>query len=127
MDKPIKTMNNFQVLLYAIIVILLAVIIFLIFQVVDLSNNLKSARDFFKVQQMNTKTIDFTRIFIDKVLKANGEVSFEDRLRLENAVRDIGNKELLDQWTKFTGSKTEQEAQVEVKDLLNLLINNIVY
>jgi hypothetical protein len=46
-------------------------------------------------------------------------------LKLENAVREIQDKEILDQWIKFTESKTEDEAQKNVKDLLEILVNKL--
>ncbi len=73
----------------------------------------------------NEKIINFLKLFITKVLKAEGEVDFETRLKLENAVREIQDKEILDQWIKFTESKTEDEAQKNVKDLLEILVNKL--
>jgi hypothetical protein len=73
----------------------------------------------------NERIIHFLKLFISKVLKAEGEVDFETRLKLENAVREIQDKEILDQWTKFTESKTEEEAQKNVKDLLEILVNKL--
>jgi CRISPR/Cas system endoribonuclease Cas6 (RAMP superfamily) len=62
---------------------------------------------------------------IEKVLKAEKEVDFETRLKLENAVREINDKEILNQWIKFTESKTEDEAQNNIKNLLDLLVDKI--
>jgi hypothetical protein len=73
----------------------------------------------------NEKIINFLKLFITKVLKAEGEVDFETRLKLENAVREIQDKEILDQWIKFTESKTEDESQKNVKDLLEILVNKL--
>ena len=67
----------------------------------------------------------FLNLFIDKVLNAQGEVSFEDRLQLENRVRDLKDPEVLAQWEKFTGSASEEQVQVEVKNLLALLVKKI--
>ncbi|MDO8486293.1 MAG: hypothetical protein Q7S77_01170 [Candidatus Staskawiczbacteria bacterium] len=78
-----------------------------------------------RVQQNNTKIIDFAKLFISKVLKAGKEVSFEDRLRLENDVRDLHDDEILAQWNKFIESKAETDAQNAVKDLLELLLKKI--
>jgi non-homologous end joining protein Ku len=89
------------------------------------NQSLRTAREQVKEQNLNDKVLNFSIMFVDKVLKASGEVSFEDRLKMENAVRDINNQEILDQWTKFTASKTEGEAQTEVKNLLELLIKSI--
>jgi len=73
----------------------------------------------------NERIINFLKLFIKEVLKAEGEVDFETRLKLENAVREIQDKEILDQWIKFTESKTEEEAQKNVKDLLEILVNKL--
>jgi hypothetical protein len=73
----------------------------------------------------NERIIYFLKLFIAKVLKAEGEVDFETRLKLENAVREIQDKEILNQWTKFTESKTEDEAQKNSKDLLEILVNKL--
>jgi len=89
--------------------------------------NLQATELRLKTQQNNERVIDFAKLFIEKVLKAQSEVSFEDRLKLETAVRNLKDTEILDQWEKFIGSKTEKEAQDAVKDLLALLINKIPY
>jgi len=64
-------------------------------------------------------------ISIEKVLKAETEVDFETRLKLENAVRNLEDKEILARWSKFIESKTEAGAQEEVKNLLEALVNKI--
>lgn len=69
----------------------------------------------------NEAIIGFTRLFIEKVLNADTEVDFETRLQLENTVRDLKDDEVLSGWQRFIGSKTEAEAQTEVKNLLRLL------
>lgn len=86
---------------------------------------LKGARSIAESRIMNDKVLLFTRTFIEKILKSEKEVSFEDRLRLENAVRDLNDKEILDRWTAFTSSQTEREAQENVKDLLDTLTKKI--
>ncbi|MFA7171383.1 MAG: hypothetical protein WC180_05290 [Candidatus Paceibacterota bacterium] len=65
--------------------------------------------------------IEFNQLFVDKVLRAEGEVSFETRLELENKVRDLNDAEMLEQWNRFVNASDEAEAQSEVKELLSLL------
>lgn len=91
------------------------------------SKDVKTKDVLLTTYQHNEKVLSFTRLFIAKVLKAKVEVSFEDRLQLENAVRDLNNKEILNQWQKFTDAKEEIQAQEEVKNLLELLIRKISY
>lgn len=110
-----------------IITILIAAVILLAGQYLISLQDLKATKSLLQTYQYNEKILSFTKLFIIKVLKAEAEVSFEDRLKLENAVRDINNKDIFDQWQKFIESKTEAQAQKEVKNLLELLINKITY
>lgn len=68
------------------------------------------------------KVLAFGQFFIEKVLEAQGEVEFETRLELENAVRDLNDEELLNQWKLFVASRDETSAQKEVRNLLKLLL-----
>ena len=75
--------------------------------------------------EMNEKVIDFTSMFVSKVLQADSEVDFETRLSLENAVRGLEDEEIMAEWQNFVGSKTEAQAQESVKSLLGLLVSKI--
>ena len=78
-------------------------------------------------RQVNIKIVSFLDLFIQKVLKVDREVSFEDRLQLENSVREIGDSEILLVWEKFTGGTNEIQIQNSVKELLEVLVKKIVY
>jgi Na+-transporting NADH:ubiquinone oxidoreductase subunit NqrC len=80
-----------------------------------------------KSQQLNKGALSFLNLFIEKVLDSDTEVSFNDRLKLENAIRDLKDKELLAQWEKFTNSTTQNQVQQEAKNLLDLLAKKISY
>jgi hypothetical protein len=114
--------NQKSILNKIIIVILIAGNVFLGFQYFAIK---KSVAVVLQNQVFNDKVLVFTKLFIEKVLKTDKEVDFETRLKLENSVRDLNNEEILAKWQKFTESKTEEEAQIEVKDLLQMLVNNI--
>ena len=75
--------------------------------------------------ETNAKVVDFTSMFIKDVLQASKEVDFETRLKLENSVRDLNDNEIMAGWQSFIGSKTEQEAQNNVKSLLEILVSKI--
>ena len=89
--------------------------------------NVQTKESLLQTYQHNERVLNFAKLFIEKVLKTDSEISFEDRLKLENAVRDINNKDILDQWNAFTGSKTETQAQKEVRNFLKLLLDNVTY
>ena len=74
---------------------------------------------------LNAKVIDFTSMFVKDVLQANTEVDFNTRLSLENSVRNLNDPEILSEWQNFTNSKTEADAQSNVKILLGTLISKI--
>jgi len=65
--------------------------------------------------------IKFNQLFVDKVLRAEGEISFDTRLELENKVRELKDAEVLEKWNSFVNAATETDAQKSVKALLGLL------
>ncbi len=83
------------------------------------------AQKIIEQRQNNKKVLDFTSLFIEKVLRSETDVDFEERLTLETAVRDLNDQEISFQWRKFTESKTKEDAQIEVKNLLALLLEKI--
>jgi len=105
----------------------LAANLFFIGRYMILSIDCKEAQEQLAQERTNKKIADFAGLFIKKVLKADHDVDFEERLRLETAVRDLKDDEILLQWKKFTDSKTSDEAQREVKNLLDLLVSKISY
>jgi len=76
-------------------------------------------------QKLNDRVLHFADLFVSKVLRAEGEISFEERLKIENAVRETQDPEILAQWEKFVGAKTEQVAREEIKNLLQLIVDKI--
>lgn len=105
-----------------LVVILLAGNIFFVSKYLSAK---KESASVLQVHTVDEKTLEFTKLFISGVLKADSEVDFETRLKLENMVRNLGDKEILAQWQKFVESKTEAEAQNNVKDLLEVVVNKI--
>ncbi|MCX6724168.1 MAG: hypothetical protein NT155_03310 [Candidatus Staskawiczbacteria bacterium] len=114
-----------KTILTAVIGILVAGNILLGVEFFISQQELKIAEKSVSAQQNSAKVLQFTNLFIEKVLKAQAEISFEDRLKLENSVRDLKDPEILAQWQKFTASQTQQDAQQEVKNLLELLVKKI--
>ena len=102
---------------------LLIVAVYFILKTYSLSKALSIAKTDIASVQKNDKVIDFTRVFIEKVLNADREVDFNTRLQLENDVRNLKDDEILAGWQKFTESKTNTEAADNVKELLKILIS----
>mgnify|MGYP001568243500 CR=1 FL=1 len=111
---------------YLAMIVLVGALLILVGQYYFTRQNLISAQNTVATFQYDQKVLSFTKLFIAKVLKADGEVSFDDRLLLENAVRDINDKNIFDQWQKFVNASTALEAQIEVKNLLEMLVNKVI-
>lgn len=116
---------NKQKITLIIVLVLLVGCIFFGFKYFSVVKELHQTQTTLQTQKTNEKVLEFTKLFIEKVLKAQTEIDFETRLKLENAVRNLNDEEILAQWQKFTESKTEAEAQEEVKNLLEMLVNKI--
>ncbi|OHA74460.1 MAG: hypothetical protein A2940_02625 [Candidatus Wildermuthbacteria bacterium RIFCSPLOWO2_01_FULL_48_29] len=99
--------------------------VFFAMQYIAAQRELQDVQASLTAQRINERTLAFTQLFVEKVLQSEGEVDFDTRLQLENAVRAIGDEEILTQWQRFTESGTEQNAQQEVKNLLSLLVQKV--
>lgn len=111
-----------------IIIIIGALVIGDVFFALNYFSAYKELRDLKSTQakvELNTKVLNFTSMFIKKVLQADTEVGFETRLSLENAVRDLKDEEIMTEWQNFIGSKTEENAQNSVRKLLEILVAKI--
>ncbi len=118
-------MTKQKTIITIIILLLVAGNVFLGVKYWSSQKEVKETQSALETQQINVKVLAFTQLFIEKVLKAETEVDFENRLKLENAARDLNDEEIFAQWQKFVGSQTEAEAQENVKDLLEILVNKI--
>lgn len=119
-----KNMNKLLIS-YLFITILLVSNLYFIVKNSNLQKEILEIRRPIEIQKINGKVLNFTKFFIEKVLKTEGEVDFDTRLKLETAVRDLDDEEILAQWQRFVDSKSEKEAQQEVKNLLELLVSKI--
>lgn len=86
---------------------------------------LKIANETVASQKINDKVLVFSQLFFDKVLQGTKEVSFDDRLQLENAVRDLNDKEIFSSWTQFTNAKDQVEVQKDFYALFQLLLKKL--
>lgn len=118
-------MRNQKIILTVVILILLAGNFFFGAQYFVAQKEIQQTQIALKTQNINAKILDFTTLFIEKVLKAETEIDFETRLKLENAVRNLDDEEILAQWSRLVDSKTEAGAQEEVKNLLEILVSKI--
>jgi len=116
---------NSKYLTFAIVLILVAGNIFTAFLYFKTKTELARAQNALDQHPKDNKALVFLELLIDKVLQNEGEVSFDDRLLLENAVRDIKDPAILAEWTKFSNSQSEDVAQESIKTILALLAGKI--
>ncbi len=118
-------MSDKKIILITIIILLVASNVLFGYKYFITRKQFQQSQASLETQKLNERVLDFAKLFIEKVLKAKTEVDFETRLKLENAVRDLNDEEILTQWQKFVDSKTESEAQDQVKNLMEMLVNKI--
>lgn len=118
-------MENKKRVIEIIIVTLIVCSAFFAYKYFTLYKELQAVKSGQTKTELNQKVIDFTTLFIKKVLQADKEVDFETRLSLENSVRDLKDQEIMAEWQNFTSSRTEADAQNSVKKLLEILVGKI--
>ncbi|MGA2418356.1 MAG: hypothetical protein ABSF55_03910 [Candidatus Staskawiczbacteria bacterium] len=79
------------------------------------------------VSGVNQNVLTFEKLFVEKVLKTQGEVSYEDRLNLENAAANTKDSAIIDAWHNFLASATEADAQQKVLVLLSMFQDKIIH
>lgn len=119
-------MTNRKTTLLIIILLLIAGNVYFGWKYLNIRKELRQTQIVLETKTINGKVLEFTKLFIEKVLKAEIEVDFETRLKLENAVRNLNDEQILNRWQKFVDSKTEAGAQEEIKNLLEMLVSKII-
>ncbi|MEK7609689.1 MAG: hypothetical protein AAB470_01030 [Patescibacteria group bacterium] len=121
--SSMKTTNWIKVILAIVVVFLVISNILFISKYVSANRRAGLAEAIVSKEDSKSKVLDFAGFFIEKVLQAKGEISFDDRLIMETAVRDLKDLEIATQWKKFVQSSDERVVQIEVTNLLKLLVD----
>lgn len=118
-------MQKTRLIVIIVISLLVAMTIYLSVECFLLASELNLVKANLKAQEINIKAGLFANLFIDKILLTAGEVNFDDRLKLENAVRDLNDPEIFAKWQQLTSSQGDAQTQQIVGSILKLLINKI--
>ena len=118
-------MQKIRLVIIILITVLVASNILLAVQYALSQMELKNVKQQLQIQKTNQKSLFFAKLFVNKFLLGQGTVSFEDRLVLENAVRDINDPTIFKQWQTFTNSQTDYDAQKSAGVMLNLLLDKL--
>jgi len=68
----------------------------------------------------------FMKEFVDIVLNTQGTVAFDDRVKLENDVRQIGDSAVTTQWDAFVNAKDSKTAQSAAVKLMSMVTNKML-
>jgi hypothetical protein len=120
-------MGKSKLLVSISILILVVIIVGLGVECFVLNSKLQKIEKRVVIQSANTKILSFLKLIVNKVLLGSGQVSFNDRLQLENTVRDINDQKIFAQWQKFTESQSDKDTQQNLGTLFNLLLEKILY
>jgi Na+-transporting NADH:ubiquinone oxidoreductase subunit NqrC len=113
-------MNHFNKITLILIFLLLASNIVWGLQYSLKKTQLATAQHELSTMTQNKKILAFQKMFVEKILKADGTVDFNTRVELQNAVTDIHDEKITEAWNAFLSAKTEEGGQVAVKELLSL-------
>jgi hypothetical protein len=72
------------------------------------------------------QTARFLKLFVDVVLNTKEEISFENRVKLENDVRQLGDADIIKEWNVFVNSKDATIAQASAVKLMSMLANKMI-
>ena len=68
----------------------------------------------------------FLKTFIDTVLSTEGTITYDDRVKLENDIRQTKDADLIRLWDEFIASKTGEEAQARAIKLMSMVTNKML-
>lgn len=88
-------------------------------------NGFKNLKKQISSRQASQKVLEFAKLFVDKFLLSSGVVGFDDRLALENAVRDLNDEQIYKQWQDFINSPDNRQTQLSAGKLFNLLLKRL--
>jgi hypothetical protein len=72
------------------------------------------------------QTARFLKLFIDTVLNTKEVISFDNRVKLESDIRQLGDKSLTTQWEAFVTSKDTKVAQEAAVKLMSMLGSKMI-
>lgn len=111
-----------KIILLAAGILLLTGNIFLGLKYYTASNQAELAARCVANSEQSLKSLEFLKFFVAKVINAQGEVNFDDRLKMEVLIREIGDKTVTTQWENFLQGQNSDKAQTALKNLLENLI-----
>ncbi|OGJ01239.1 hypothetical protein A3G98_00480 [Candidatus Nomurabacteria bacterium RIFCSPLOWO2_12_FULL_37_8] len=108
-----------------VIVFLLIATLALLFGYIVKGKEVSSLKQNLQAIQENRNILSFQKMFITKVLKSNGDVSYDTRQELNDAVLLTNDQKVVSAWNDFLSAKTEVEAKRKVLNLLYVMADSV--
>ncbi len=118
-------MEKQKIILITVIALLLISNIFFIIKYSNSQEELERTQIALEEQSSSQEVLSFTKLFINKILKAEEDIDYDTQVELKIAIDNLDDEEISKQWKEFVESETSFDAQNKVKDLLENLINKI--
>jgi hypothetical protein len=110
-----------------LMVVLVAMNIFFSIQYTgNIQNEQNKTEEEIAKSQERLKTARFMKLFIDKVLNPDVEISFEDRVKMEADVRGLGDQLITTQWESFVSSQGAEASQQSAIKLMSMLSSKMI-
>ena len=108
------------------IILVMGNIFFSIQYIANIQQQAKQDSDAEQKATERLQTARFMKYFIDTVLNTKGTVSFEDRVKLENDVRQLHDSQVTAEWDIFVASKDSKAAQEAAVKLMSMLSSKML-
>jgi predicted negative regulator of RcsB-dependent stress response len=83
-----RHMTAIDIIAGVLITVLVMATVFVYTQYREVARELVAVQDKGAAVETNRKVLDFAKMFIDDVLKSDGEIDFDTRLKLESYIAD---------------------------------------
>ncbi len=119
--------NKSKFVLNIVIIVLLLGNIFLAYKYVGVmrTQSVENAVSEQKITQ-RVQMANFNKLFVETVLNSKGTISSDDRIKLENDVRQTHDTDLINAWNIFVSSKDSKATQENAMKILGLLANKMI-
>jgi len=116
-------MKQNKILIIVLIISILANVLFGV-NYFQNKNTQKNNTDF-SIQERQ-KVGELTKFFVTKVIATGGQISFEDRAKIEEDIKALNDQNVAVKWSAFVASKNAKDAQGAAIELLVALTEKMI-
>ena len=75
--------------------------------------------------EQREKISEFTKLFFTKIVVTGGKISFEDRAKIEEDLKNLNDSAISEKWNNFISSDSGGKAQGAVTDMMIFLADRL--